>query len=133
MAARGKSTFSLLAGTLMMLLLIVDIAPCVNASHHRLRRHVRSPVPTATPTSSLTPIVLITGGTGIISSPTGQTFAVLDTQEIFDPANGHFSAAAQMKTARDEPTATLLKDGSVLIVGGGASNAELFDPATNRF
>ena len=178
----------------MMLLLIVDIAPCVNASHHRLRRHVRSPVPTATPTSSLTPIVLITGGTGIISSPTGQTFAVLDTAEIFDPthglfrprgaltthrdraaavrlhdgrvlivggvdtvpvpmasfsgpampwillstdlfdpANGHFSAAAQMKTARDEPTATLLKDGSVLIVGGGASNAELFDPATNRF
>jgi hypothetical protein len=175
-----------------MMLLVADISSFVSASNQQ--RQIPPLMPTAGATPSLTPVVLITGGTGIISTSTGQTFAVLDTAEIFDPAHGafaavgtmtthrdraaavhlrdgrvlivggvntvpvpmasfsgptmpwilsstdlfnpadgRFSAAAEMKTARDEPTATLLKDGRVLIVGGGASNAELFDPAANGF
>jgi hypothetical protein len=44
-----------------------------------------------------------------------------------------FSAAGSMHVARSGHTATLLKDGRVLIVGGGNDSAELFDPATGTF
>jgi Galactose oxidase, central domain len=80
----------------------------------------------------------------------------LDTAELYDPASGRFSPAgkvervydvtsnkimmrASMTTSRREHTATLLKDGRVLITGGiGEQNkpiasAELYDPATNTF
>lgn len=59
--------------------------------------------------------------------------------ELFDPAKMSFSATGSMTTARDRATATLLKDGRVLIAGGFGSNAailrsaELYDPATGQF
>ncbi len=61
--------------------------------------------------------------------------------ELFDPLGGTFSPAPPMRTPRSDHTATLLADGSVLIVGGVSDPlrgtqvlaAERFDPIANRF
>jgi uncharacterized repeat protein (TIGR01451 family) len=45
---------------------------------------------------------------------------------------GTFTAVGNMTTARTKHTATLLRNGKVLIVGGGSS-AELYDPFTKTF
>ena len=64
---------------------------------------------------------------------------VLKTAEIYDPATGTFSKTGSMSSIRDQHTATLLKDGRVLVAGGGGegyssvSSADLFDPATGTF
>ncbi len=54
--------------------------------------------------------------------------------EIYDPSSGTWTAAASLITARWGHTATLLKNGKVLVAGGGtnggsASSAELYDEA----
>jgi hypothetical protein len=75
--------------------------------------------------------VLITGGfnTGLIN---GQ-FGVSSTAELYEPANGSFSATGQMGVMRDEHTATLLPNGMVLVAGGGSPTAEVYDPSTGVF
>ena len=60
------------------------------------------------------------------------------TAELYDPANGTFSATQEMSSGRVWHTATLLKDGTVLIAGGHDGNnalatAEIFDPASGTF
>src|SRR6266581_4372502 len=73
--------------------------------------------------------VLIAGGT----SATGS----LSSAEIFDPANPGATfrvLSATMGAARARHTATLLKDGTVLIAGGDVTGtAEIFDPTTETF
>src|SRR5882724_7527327 len=73
--------------------------------------------------------VLIAGGTGAIGS--------LSSAEIFDPANPGAAfrvLSATMGAARARHTATLLKDGTVLIAGGDVGGtAEIFDPTTETF
>ncbi|MCC6157182.1 MAG: hypothetical protein IT350_03955 [Deltaproteobacteria bacterium] len=65
--------------------------------------------------------------------------AILDSAEIFDPATGVFRLLkADMIHGRALHSATLLPDGTVLIVGGtdgtlGFEFAEIFDPATETF
>ena len=80
--------------------------------------------------------VLIAGGWG---GPRGNisTFA---SAEIYDSAANSFSATGAMNVARTGHTATTLKDGTVLIVGGrgkypndGLASAEIYDPSTGRF
>jgi hypothetical protein len=69
----------------------------------------------------------------------------LSSAELYDPATGTWSITGNLNTARGQPTATLLPDGKVLVVGGFTgffpggscpcrdpvtSTAELYDPAT---
>ncbi len=82
--------------------------------------------------------VLIVGGVNTVLVPLivfpGPAMPwILNSAEAFNPAGGRFTATDAMATARDDPSATLLEDGRVLVIGGGSSTAEIFDPAHNRF
>jgi hypothetical protein len=91
----------------------------------------------ASHTSTLLPNgkVLIAGGfagSGGESNP-------YTTAELFDPSSRTFQSAASMTVGRSGHTATLLKNGKVLMIGGWTGHydrvgsAELFDPATRAF
>jgi WD40 repeat protein len=58
---------------------------------------------------------------------------IRSSTEIFDPSTARFSVAAPMQSGRDEPTATLLPNGKVLVIGGGTDSAELYDPIARKF
>ena len=76
--------------------------------------------------------VLLAGGRSAAS-----VFPYLDTAEIFDPATGALSAAGNQMpiTGRDNHTATLLNNGTVLLAGGASAptaylnSAVIFDPS----
>ncbi len=78
--------------------------------------------------------VLIVGGSSL-----GGFNGALDSAEIYDPATGMFSVISGLHTGRILFTATLLKNGMVLVAGGQdaeqveISSAELFDPSTDSF
>jgi len=78
--------------------------------------------------------VLIAGGVRNIGFRTA-----LASAEIYDPKSGSFTAAAPMTVAREGHTATLLRDGRVLVAGGSSNgivtidSAEIYDPAAGRW
>lgn len=79
--------------------------------------------------------VLVTGG-----SDTGISGSALGSAEIYNPATGTWSSAGNMSVLRAYHTATLLRNGKVLVTGGYASlsggvlaSAELFDPVANSW
>ena len=72
--------------------------------------------------------VLIAGGTDP-TEPQGESLA---TAELYDPGTGNFTPTSSMETARSLPTATLLKNGKVLMAGP-VQTAELFDPNSGIF
>lgn len=80
--------------------------------------------------------VLITGGNPVEWYFTGAMHA---SAELFDPSTGTFGPTGSMATGRSLHTATLLRDGRVLVVGGSdalhhaLTSAELYDPTTGRF
>ena len=64
-------------------------------------------------------------------------FWVVDSAELYDPATGTFTAAGSF--GRNQHTATLLRDGTVLLAGGEqgyasvTASSESYDPASNSF
>jgi N-acetylneuraminic acid mutarotase len=82
--------------------------------------------------------VLVVGGSGSRSG-SGTGYDALSTAELYDPASGSWTATGNLNEARTYHTATLLPDGSVLVVGGlnsaGSSlaSAELYDPSSGSW
>ncbi len=78
--------------------------------------------------------VLLTGGAQNIGFR-----SELASAEIYDPAAGTFTATGSMSIPREGHTATLLRDGRVLVVGGSDNgthtldSAEVYIPASGAF
>jgi WD40 repeat protein len=74
---------------------------------------------------------------------TGNSFLegaeITSSAELYDPKRGTFSPTGNLLTATTGGSATLLKNGKVLIAGGigtnnvGTNAAELYDPKTGQF
>lgn len=74
---------------------------------------------------------------GLASAPPNGKGEVA-TAELYDPATAGWSATGALKKARSNQTATLLKTGKVLVVGGFSpsgelDSAELYDPAAGTW
>jgi len=63
----------------------------------------------------------------------GPQYDFLSSAELYDPKTGSFSPTGSMSRFRYDPTATLLRNGRVLVAGGDSDTAELYDPATGKF
>ena len=63
----------------------------------------------------------------------------LSSAEIYDPGAGTFSATGSMTVPREGHTATMLRDGRVLVAGGSDNgihtldSAEIYDPSSGTF
>jgi hypothetical protein len=81
--------------------------------------------------------VLIAGGWGVSASGP-ITPGINSKSEIYDPKKGTFRPTGAMVAGRQRHTATLLRDGRVLIVGGSGYHGpldtpELYDPKQGTF
>jgi N-acetylneuraminic acid mutarotase len=75
--------------------------------------------------------VLVAGGLG--EEPNSLTIA-LTSAEIYDPRVNRWSPVAGMAEVHADQTATLLRNGMVLLMGARAqSRPELYDPARNKW
>jgi N-acetylneuraminic acid mutarotase len=78
--------------------------------------------------------VLVAGGQdGRRMELEGLELAAFRSAERYDPATGMWTTTERMTTARTGHTATLLRDGRVLVAGGDlatGTSAELYDPDT---
>jgi hypothetical protein len=71
--------------------------------------------------------VLVVGG-----NPTPESPAFLASAELYDPSSGSWTATGGMIEARHGHFAALLRDGTVLVAGGGGgplASAERYDPS----
>jgi hypothetical protein len=85
-----------------------------------------------------TATLLDTGKVLIAGGYDGLTTTFLASLELYDPSGNTMKLlTTKLKTARSVHTATLLKDGTVLVVGGSCGGSctitddELYDPATD--
>lgn len=85
---------------------------------------------------------LLPNGEVLIVGGIARNGVMQSTAEIFDPATGRFSPTASPQSPRGwGVTATILRDGKVLVAGGStgcdspcySASAELYDPATHKF
>ena len=74
--------------------------------------------------------VLIAGGTGAL--PAGP-WGALSSAEVYDPVSGRFTRTGSMPQGRVGHVAIPLPDGTVLVAGGGAREALIYDPASEAF
>ena len=90
-------------------------------------------------TATLLPdgMVLVTGGVRLVSGSISDVAEA--SAEAYDPVTGTWTAAATMAVPRADHTATLLRDGKVLVAGGGSdaiatdqASAELYDPGSGQ-
>ncbi len=76
--------------------------------------------------------VLVAGG----YNPTNP-YGSLDSVELYDPSTGTWATTSNLATQRSRHSATLLPNGTVLVVGGRPSNiaaiGELYDPVTSTW
>lgn len=83
--------------------------------------------------------VLLAGGAEHSSEtpPGSAALRAIASAQIYDWATRKIVNTGDMVTARADHTATLLRDGTVLIAGGSApqplAEAEIYDPSTGRF
>jgi hypothetical protein len=81
-------------------------------------------------------MVLIAGG--LQDSQFGDSSSLTTSAELYNPSTGAFAATGALGSGRDNPTATLLGNGLVLIAGGAGwemnfATAELYYPSTGTF
>ncbi len=74
--------------------------------------------------------VLLAGGSAEFGAG---VFSPVSSTEIFDPSLPSFRGTGSMLAPRFGHSATRLRDGKVLIVGGAAADAEIYDPDTRLF
>jgi hypothetical protein len=91
-----------------------------------------------TPRGGATATLLGDGRVLVAGGQNNATNAILDTAEIFDPATGLWrDTTGKMTAARVSHSATLLRDGTVLIAGGtnptDLATSELYDPKSDSF
>jgi len=72
--------------------------------------------------------VLVMGGTS-----GSRDSVILSSAEIYDPARGSFQATSSLRFGRYKTTGVSLPDGSVLVTGGAAELAELYDAGLGQF
>ena len=81
--------------------------------------------------------VLVDGGVGCrdIKTCTKQGVTQLSSAEIYDPKTGKFSRTGSMSVRRGGDTATLLRDGRVLLAADSVDglSAELYNPDSGKF
>lgn len=75
--------------------------------------------------------ILLVGGVLGEGGPQPAPYA---TAEVYDPATGKWTRTGRTIEGRYWHSATLLRDGKVLVAGGfGTDTAEIYDPATNKW
>jgi len=82
--------------------------------------------------------VLVVGGQSVDLRDGGLFLDQLLGEEIYDPVTNHWSATAPMLQNSVGQSATLLRDGRVLVAGGydgstSSSSAEIYDPNIDRW
>ncbi len=133
-----KSAGFLLFSPVLMALLCVSLAGAPSRSGTGAVSEIAAMhIARASHSSTLLPngMVLIAGG----FAGSGGEYNPYRTAELYDPDSGTFQSVAEMSIGRSGHTATLLKNGKVLIVGGWTGrydlrgSAEIFDPVTKKF
>ena len=83
--------------------------------------------------------LLVTGGTTHQSVDGQNRFVALASTELYDPKTNRWTPLADLNDARNGHTATLLLDGTVLVVGGAReqrvhlTSVERYDPKANAW